>query len=205
MTQAQLKFLTFADYLAHTDRLDGRYEWIEGVLVELPPESEANDFIANALFLLFVQAGIAPRLVRIHTCELQVPILQVGDAGNRFPDLVILRKAHLQLTQKRLTITLEMPPPRLVAEVVSPGNENRTRDYHQKRAQYEAVGIEEYWIIDPEEQVISVLSLHSGRYTVIGQLRGEDQISSPTFPNLSFTAAQILDVYNWEHPTLEKS
>lgn len=30
-------------------------------------------------------AGISPRLIRLHTCEIQVPVLKKGDAQNRYP------------------------------------------------------------------------------------------------------------------------
>jgi Uma2 family endonuclease len=52
----------------------------------------------------------------------------------------------------------------LVMEVVSEGSENRERDYIRKRADYEAAGIPEYWIIDPEQQTVTVLALHDGKY-----------------------------------------
>ena len=32
--------MTFEDYLAYDDGTDSRYEWIDGVLVEMPTESE---------------------------------------------------------------------------------------------------------------------------------------------------------------------
>ena len=92
-------------------------------------------------------------------CEIQVPILQSKDPANRFPDLVVLRPEHLQLTQKRLTITLDMPPPRLIAEVLSPGKPNQDRDYIYKRAQYAAIGVPEYWLLDPVAQTVLVLTL----------------------------------------------
>jgi Uma2 family endonuclease len=49
----------------------------------------------------------------------------------------------------RATITLDMPPPRLVVEVVSPEKKNIDRNYCYKRSQYEVRGIVEYWIVDP--------------------------------------------------------
>jgi Uma2 family endonuclease len=113
--------LTFAEYLASDHRDDRPYELIDGVLTPLPPESELNDFLATQLLLLLIQAQVPPRLIKVHTCELQVPVIRPQDAANRYPDLVILRPEHLALTRTRLTITLEMPPPQLVAEVVSPG------------------------------------------------------------------------------------
>lgn len=110
MVQSRPRFATFEDYLAY-EGLEGRYELIEGELVELPPESEWNLSIANYLYFLLVAQNFSARLVHPGKCELQVPVLQPKDPANRFPDLVILREEHLPLTQRRLTITLDMPPP----------------------------------------------------------------------------------------------
>lgn len=52
-----------------------------------------------------------------------------------------------------------MPPPLLVVGMVSPGKTNRDRDYQGKRTQYQARGIPEYWLIDPEQQTVTVLML----------------------------------------------
>jgi Uma2 family endonuclease len=158
--QPHPKKLTFEEYLTYEDNTDNRYELIGGELVPLPPESELNDFIARELFWILTIAQLAPRrLIKLHTCEIQVPVLQPSDPANRYPDLVVLRPEHLALTQKRLTITLNMPPPRLVVEVVSPGKVNRKNDYIRKRAQYAARGIGGYWIIDRQAQIVMVLGL----------------------------------------------
>lgn len=190
MTQAKLRFSSFEEYLAYDDNRDRRYELIDGELVELPPESELNDWIALQLRDLLIVL-INRRLVRLGKCELQVPVLQSGDAANRYPDLVILREEHLEMTQKRLTITSEMPPPRLVAEVVSPGKTNRERDFVRKRAQYEARGIPEYWLIDPLSQTVTVLRLELDRYVEIGVFSGQAQIISVEFPDLNLNAESI--------------
>ena len=86
-------------------------------------------------------------------------MLQPNQPRNRFPDLVILRPEHIELTQKRLTIRLDMPAPVLVVEVVSPGKTNRDQDYKDKRTQYQARAIPEYWLIDPNQQTVIVLTL----------------------------------------------
>jgi Uma2 family endonuclease len=135
---------------------------------------------------------IPPRLIVIHSLELQVPVLRPGDAANRYPDLVILQPEHLTLTQKRLTITLDMPPPQLVAEVLSPGKSNRDRDLIFKRNQYAACGIPEYWLIDPDAQSIAVLQLQNELYVEVGAFRGHHRLVSPTFPILQVSAAQIV-------------
>lgn len=194
MTQARLKFASFEAYLSYSNRanLEGRYELINGELVELPPESELNNWIADNLKFLLTMIRIVPRrLIKIHACEIQVPVLQPSDAANRFPDLVVLRPEHLELMQRRLTVTLEMPPPRLIAEVLSPSKTNRDRDAVHKRAQYAAIGIPEYWLLDPATEEITVLSLEGERYREVGVFTKDETLVSVELTNLELSAEQV--------------
>ncbi len=188
MTTAKL--LSFEDYLNYDDGTDNRYELIDGVLVALPPESGLNVTLASYLFLRLVEAGMPFNLIKTYACELQVTPLQRGDAQNRYPDLVVLRPEHLPLTQRRLTITLDMPPPTLVVEVVSPGSANRARDFNRKRAQYAKREIPEYWLVDPEAETVLVLKLEV-QYSEVGTFKAAEQITSLQFPELSLTAAEL--------------
>lgn len=195
MTQATQR-LSFEAYLEldSTECLtERRAEYLDGELRALPPEAEMNDWIADYLFLLLANTGIfAAGVIRPHTCEIEVPVLAEGDPKTRFPDLVILRPEHLTQTRKRLTLKRDMPPPLLVVEVVSPGDANRSRDYDRKRNQYQALDIGEYWLIDPQQQVVIVLELKADVYREVGQFRGDERITSPTFPSLKLTAQQVL-------------
>ncbi|HIK43617.1 MAG TPA: Uma2 family endonuclease [Leptolyngbyaceae cyanobacterium M65_K2018_010] len=193
MAVAKPSKITFEEYLSYQDETDQRYELVDGELVALPPESELNNWLANHLFLLLATAQIVnPRLIRTHACEIQVPILESGDAANRYPDLVILREEHLVLTQRRLTITRDMPPPRLIVEVVSPGRSNRERDYQRKRSQYAAIAVPEYWLVDPELKTVTVLQLVKTAYQEVGVFQGQARLISPELDALNLTADQVL-------------
>ncbi|NEO07999.1 MAG: Uma2 family endonuclease [Moorea sp. SIO1F2] len=183
--------LTFDQYLEYDDGTDNRYELVDGELVQLPPESESNSW--RAMWLMYQLAQhINPRLIRIHDCELQVP----GNPQNRYPDLVVLTEAHLLQTEKRLTITLDMEPPQFVAEVVSPyrnqNDENYQRDYSDKVKQYQQRAIPEYWIIDSQDQLVTVLVLKDGSYQK-QEFSGNQQIVSQTFGDLNLTALQVIN------------
>jgi Uma2 family endonuclease len=106
----------------------------------------------------------------------------------------VLDEAHVVLLKRRATITDKMPPPRLLAEVVSPGDEdseNYQRDYVQKPRQYAAIGVPEYWIIDPDRACIRVGTLADGSYR-FQTFTGEQTIVSTTFPGLKLTVEQVL-------------
>jgi Uma2 family endonuclease len=196
MTQSRAKFTTFEEYLSYSNEteIEGRYELINGELVELPPESEPNNWIVNYLQFLLVAAKVSPlRLIRIHALELQVPILRPDDAANRYLDLVILRPEHLDLMKRRLTITLDMPPPRLIVEVVSPGKTNRDRDAVYKRAQYAAIAVPEYRLIDPMAQTVMVLSLEGEAYREVGVFADQEVIASVELVGLELIVKQIFE------------
>jgi Uma2 family endonuclease len=196
MTQAKVRFASFEEYLLWSDDpendLEGRYELVDGELVQLMPESPENDFIANNLFLLLVALGIPARLVRPGKCEIQVPVLQSGDVANRFPDLVILREEHLDSMGRRLTITLNMPPPLFILEVASPGRRNQDKDYNRKLEQYEAIGVEEYWIADLSQGMVTVFNGQEG-YVKVDEFQGDAVVPCAICPALALRAEQILN------------
>lgn len=195
MTQAQPKLRTFQDFLAYDDGSDGRYELLlNGDLIEVPPESELNSWIAKWLAMA-LEKIVNPRLVRTSGITLEVE--PYGDnRKNRYPDLIVLQPEHIPLmaTLGHGAIPLGMPAPQMIAEVVSPGGEtsdNYRRDYEWKRQQYEAWGIAEYWIIDPQRAQVMVLTLTDGTYqeTIY---TGDEPIRSTAFPGLELTARAIL-------------
>jgi Uma2 family endonuclease len=196
MTQAKVRFASFEEYLAWSDRpenyMEGRYELVDGELVQLPLESELNGAIVIFLMFELAAVGISRRLLRPYQCEVQVPVLQPRDAQNRIPDLVVLREEHLDLLTTRTTITSEMPPPRMIVEVASPGRRNQERDYDRKLAQYEAIGVEEYWIADPAQGMVTVFKLEQDGYVKVGEFRGGEVVPCWTCSALTLTAEQIL-------------
>lgn len=190
MVQAQPKLQTFEDYLAYCDGMDGRYELTNGVLIEVPPESDANVIIARKIDQALSDI-VGFRRVRTHQLALET----LGQPKNRFPDLTVLRPEHLEQLQAlgQSAITLEMAPPLLVVEVVSPGAENHRRDYLEKRNQYEWRGVPEYWIVDPVQGQVTVLFLKTDGYqeTVFVE---DEQVQSPSFADWGLTAAEMLAV-----------
>ncbi len=57
----------------------------------------------------------------------------------------------------------------LAIEVVSEGSDARKRDYVSKRHDDAKAGVPEYWIVDPFERRITVLSLRGGQYAEVGR------------------------------------
>ncbi|ACK64109.1 protein of unknown function DUF820 [Rippkaea orientalis PCC 8801] len=187
------QLMSLEDYFNYDDDTETRYELEDGELLIMPPESDLSLRIASFLFAYFIQLGIPSYRLRIGT-----EIVVTGTKATvRLPDLMVLTEdlAIALQSATRSTVTIDMPPPQLVLEVVSPGKQNKDRDYRYKRSQYQARGIKEYWIVDPLEQQITLFHLVEGLYEE-KSFQGQDAIASPILSELSsesqLTVAQVL-------------
>ncbi len=182
--------ITLEDFLAFEDGTDARYELENGRLVFMPSESDLNQRIAMFLLVYLAQQGSPFYWLRI---GLEIVVSGIRDSV-RLPDLTLLTEASAQALagSTRSIILSNMPPPRWVVEIVSPGQDNRDRDYRYKRAQYQARGIAEYWIVDPLQNQITVLTWVEGLYEE-AVFHAEQPILSSLLQDLgiSLTAAQV--------------
>ena len=185
---ATVKKLTLEEYLTLQNNADIRYELVDGQLIEMPPETDRNNLIA--LYLLSEFLKLVPlHLIRHKDTEIVVTGSRIRV---RLPDLMILtEELFTAIGGQRATITPDMPSPNLVVEVVSPGKVNEDRDYRYKRSEYAARGISEYWIVDPGQAKVTVLTLVDGLYEE-AIFEGDDIVQSSIVPDFKLTASQIL-------------
>lgn len=125
-----------------------RYELIRGVIVVSPPagpgERDPNGELEYWLRRYrdsHPQGGSLDRTLFEHEID-------VGDSIRR-ADRVIWAGLGRQPDPK-------VDPPTIVVEFVSPGRAAWRRDYQEKRREYAALGVKEYWIIDRFRKTLSV-------------------------------------------------
>ncbi|NEU80330.1 Uma2 family endonuclease [Nostoc sp. UIC 10630] len=198
MIQAIHKLVTFEDFAAWRPE-GGRYELHDGVIVEMAqPVGDHEDVVGFLALNISIEIGrqklpyFIPKTVLVKPFE--------GESAYS-PDILIINRPNLvnePLWKKESTVSQATSIP-LVIEVVST---NWRDDYYKKLADYEAIGIPEYWIIDyaaigarkfignPKLPTISIYQLIDGEYQVT-QFKGDTHIISPTFPELNLTAEQI--------------
>jgi Uma2 family endonuclease len=178
---------TEEEYLAlDTNRL---IELSDGCLEFLPMPTIFHQLIAKFLF------GVLNSFVVAHTSGevLFAPLpVYLWKSKFREPDLVFLKPERLANLYRGQPRSAD-----LVMEVVSEGAEDRERDLVIKREEYAQAGIAEYWIVDPQEQQITVLTLEGNAYRVHGQFGLADRATSVLLPGFSvavadgFAAAQV--------------
>ncbi|MBU7585815.1 MAG: Uma2 family endonuclease [Nostoc sp. TH1S01] len=202
MTQALPKIVTLNEFIAwYPDNSGVRYELHNGEIVEMPQPTGKHErikgFSAAELTLEFRRLNLP------YFIPNQAIVKPPERESGYFPDVLILNDTALvdePLWEKSSTVTKGTSIP-LVIEVVST---NWRDDYYLKVADYEEMGIPEYWIIDyaalgakkfignPKQATLSIYQLIDGEYQV-SQFRGNDKIISPTFPELNLTAEQVFN------------
>jgi Uma2 family endonuclease len=158
---------TEEQYLRLTDQTNRFIEFTEGAVEVLPMPTRKHQAISRFLFLAFLAF-----VQRLGGTVFYAP-LRVRVAPGRFrePDLVLLLDVNDPRNQNAFWLGAD-----LVAEIVSP--DCVERDTVIKRADYAKAGIPEYWIVNPEEETITVLKLEGGVYTTHGVFsRGETATS----------------------------
>ena len=178
----QKSLYSFEEYLQHDD-LDNRYELVDGKLELMNPPTFRHILICD-----FIRDALKAEINR-----LQLPWLAMREGGirtgwrkSRIADVYVVKKEQIidSLDESGVLQT----SPLLVIEVVSP--ESTKRDYRYKRSEYAALGINEYWIVDPIEQQLTILVLNEGLYdeTVF---TCDSNLVSTTFSEIKLTPQQI--------------
>jgi Uma2 family endonuclease len=200
MTQAIPKLVTFeefVDWLPENRRV--RYELHKGQIVEMAQpvgeHEEVKGFLARKATVEF------DRLDLPYFMPNQVIVRPPEKDSGYIPDVLVLNRANLEnenLWKKQSIVSLGASIP-LVIEVVST---NWRDDYYLKYADYEEMGIPEYWIVDyaalggrnfignPKQPTITVCNLVDEEYQ-ISKFRDSDRIISQTFPEFNLTPNQI--------------
>ncbi|HAA31407.1 MAG TPA: hypothetical protein DCE56_31470 [Cyanobacteria bacterium UBA8553] len=200
MTQALPKQVTFDEFIAwYPENSEYRYELHDGVIVQMPKPTGKHSEVAGFIAL---KTGIEiERLDLPYFIPKECVVKPDNEKSGYEPDTIILDRQAIKNEprwEKDSTIT-QGSSVKLIVEVVST---NWQDDYLTKLAEYEKLGISEYWIVDylglggrryignPKQPTMTVYELVEGEYSV-KQFRGSDRIESPTFNELSLTAQQI--------------
>ena len=174
---------TEEEYLSR--EFDGLVEYSDGVLEFLPMVTPFHQDIQMFLYhaLLAFVAGHHPG--RVYVAPMRV---QIRRGLHREPDVMLVRPEHVP-DRHRPAIGAD-----LVIEVVSGSATDRDRDLVEKRADYAAAHIPEYWIVDPETETITVLKLPEGaaEYREHGAFHSGQQATSILLPGFSIDVSECM-------------
>jgi YD repeat-containing protein len=171
------------EYLHLTDETNNLVEFTNGHVEVLEMPTEAHQMILqflNGLLLAFVSKG---SLGRVLFAPLRI---RLRPGVIREPDIVFMKTENDHRRHQRTWDGAD-----LVIEIVSEDRKSRERDYIDKRRDYAEAGIPEYWIVDPQEQRITVLKLTGHEYSVHGEFTPGQTASSSLLPGFEVSVAAV--------------
>lgn len=179
--------LTFEQYLNYDDATDNRYELVRGQLQLMNPPTLLHIKIAKFLERQFDRE--IERLGYFWEAFREVG-QQTEDNSSRLPDVLVVPLEFAETLMNQSAV-LQVPS-LLVVEIVSPSS--KTDDYKEKLAEYQALGIPEYWIVNAESNKDQRVTVHQLQNKVYQkqEFRRSQRIISATFPELNLTAEQVL-------------
>jgi Uma2 family endonuclease len=195
--QPPITFDEFVEWLPETSEC--RYELHRGVIVEMPkPRGKHSKLSGNLAYDL----GTAIRQANLPYFIPKECIVRSMDGNSAYePDVIVLDEPTLidEPDWESSSIITLGKSIKIIVEVVST---NWRDDYFTKFGEYEALGIQEYWIVDyaalggrrfignPKQPTFTVCQLVDGEYQ-LQQFRAGDRLLSATFPDLALTVDQF--------------
>jgi Uma2 family endonuclease len=174
------------EYLKLTDGSRARIEFTDGTLEFLPMPTEIHEALIRFLFLALYRYVNDRKLGEVYVNGIR---LRIRQRKIRLPDVVFLHREHFHARHNRAWDGAD-----LVMEVVSDDVKDRQRDYEKKLIDYAEGRVGEYWIVDPDRQVVRVHRLESGAYAVHGEFSPGQQATSAQLPGFTVDVAALFAV-----------
>jgi Uma2 family endonuclease len=160
-------------YLRLSSQSNRLIEFTDGYLEVLPMPTRTHQRIIAYVYAVLLGI-IAPRGGEVLFAAFR---MQVRPGKFREPDLLVLLDKHDPRNQEAYWLGAD-----LVIEVVSP--DDPERDTVTKRSDYAEGGIPEYWIVNPLDQSITVLTLDGSVYREHGRFARGATATSLLLPDL---------------------
>ncbi|MDQ3929409.1 MAG: Uma2 family endonuclease [Chloroflexota bacterium] len=173
---------TEEQYLRLTGSSRRLLEFTDGSIEVLPMPTDRHQVISRFLFLALFQY-----VQRLGGTVLYAPLrLQIREGKFREPDLLVVLDKSDPRRQNAYWLGAD-----LVVEIVSP--DDPERDTRVKRIDYAEAGIPEYWIVNPQDETVTVLRLEGEQYAEHGLFRRGDMAASALGAGFTVRVEEVFD------------
>ena len=186
MAIAEPLALSYEDYLKEGET-NWRYDIIDGVRVSMASPTPYHQRIAQRITrLLEDYEEVTGRGITLAApCDVQITLFPLR---TRQPDVLFV--SYERLGDRPLTAP---PPldavPELVVEVISDSDRQRVLD--AKIADFSSIGVEECWIVRPEDGTVEVLRLTAGGSESVALYGMGEAVTSQVLPDLAIPVAGL--------------
>lgn len=178
---------SYADYLVW--KIKERVELLKGKILEMsvpsPIHQEISGNLQGALFVFLKNSKC-----KLYTAPFDVRFPQKGESQVYTvvqPDLCVVCDFE-KIDSKGC-----VGAPDLVVEILSPGNSKK--EMKSKFALYQEEGVHEYWIVDPERELVFVYVADNKKFKPTIPI-ADDYVYSTIFPDFKIHTSDLFHIKN---------
>lgn len=178
---------SYADYLVW--KIKERVELLKGKILEMsvpsPIHQEISGNLQGALFVFLKNSKC-----KLYTAPFDVRFPQKGESQVYTvvqPDLCVVCDFE-KIDSKGC-----VGAPNLVVEILSPGNSKK--EMKSKFALYQEEGVREYWVVDPERELVFVYVADNKKFKPTIPI-ADDYVYSTIFPDFKIHTSDIFHIKN---------
>jgi Uma2 family endonuclease len=164
-----------------------RYELVAGRIVMTPPAGWTHASLGARIGRLLGAHVERHALGTVFDSSLGCR-LPTGDVLE--PDVSFVSTARFEANPPVRSNEFLRAVPDLVVEILSPGT--AVRDQTEKKTLYEQNGVDEYWIVDGDEQTVTVFTRRSGGFDA-GRVLSGGVLRSRVLPKLRMPLTKLFD------------
>jgi Uma2 family endonuclease len=179
------KSYTYVDYLSW--KFNERVELIMGKIFKISPAPISQHQQISIALSSAIYNFLKGKECKVFTApfDVRLPITDKNGESNTVvqPDICVI------CDPKKIDRKGCNGAPDLIIEIVS--DSSVKRDLHEKYDLYELSGVQEYWIIHPNDKSLSVFLLKDGTYISTKPLTYDDKATSSILPGLSIDLNEV--------------
>lgn len=180
---------TYADYLTWPE--GERWEIINGVPYMQAAPSWQHQAISGNIFGQFYEY-LKDKSCQIFAAPFDLCIPELNERDEEISNVISQPDIVIICDKSKLRKTGFFGVPELIIEIISPSTAKM--DKITKFNKFEKAGVKEYWIVEPEQKIVSVFVLQSNnRYGRPDVLSEDDQIVVSIFPDLAIDLKLVFE------------
>ena len=178
---------SYADYLVW--KIKERVELLKGKILEMsapsPIHQEISGNLQGALFVFLKNSKC-----KLYTAPFDVRFPQKGESQVY---TVVQPDLYVVCDFEKIDSKGCVGAPDLVVEILSPGNSKK--EMKSKFALYQEEGVREYWVVDPERELVFVYVADNKKFKPTIPI-ADDYVYSTIFPDFKIHTSDLFHIKN---------
>jgi Uma2 family endonuclease len=180
---------SYADYLKW--QFEERLELINGKIFKMSPAPATRHQRMSALLLSEIWQLLKYRDCQVFAAPFDVRLSRFDVQSDREIFTVVQPDICVICDEKKVDEKGCLGAPDWIIEILSPGNTRK--EMNDKFDVYEESGVNEYWLVEPNDEVVFVYVLIEGRFIGLKPFTVGQALTSVTLPEFTVELSELFD------------